>query len=329
MNNVNILPYKSDVVSSCNNNKTNVLQNYPERIFGPNFTIPDQYSSISFLSNNLRKTLESTKEEQGIIGKTWDKIKNFLNLKTGSKNVENTIKQLENGEISREYAKKILTKYQNGQKASVDFSASTLASMAALGAVTLASVIFTGGAALPIASALLMGSAVGAVVYPSVNAIDAATGHRKYDSKDLWLDAVTGAINGALAPITEMVGGVIVNGTVGRGIKCAAGEALSPSLRIIKMGVKKVFKIAVRPFIPAMANSIITSLTTGSLFGLATKILLMSNKDASNYLKEYMETNSMMLSLKNLLKNKSEAEAEATKETEAAENSKTIEVTEA
>src|SRR5699024_10597171 len=53
-------------------------------------------------NSNLRAELEKTRDEQGLIGKAWDGIKNLFGFGAGSNKAEKAIEQYENGEISYE-----------------------------------------------------------------------------------------------------------------------------------------------------------------------------------------------------------------------------------
>lgn len=150
-------------------------------------------------NTSLKDELQNIKEEQGLIGKAWDGIKNFFNMKSGSKSVENTIEQYEKGEISQEAAKEALEKYKEGQKMCTDVTADITSGIIAVGAAALAPV--TGGASL------LVAAGAGAVSKTAIKAADAAIGGREYDLKDLGYDLTTGSINGAIAPLSNALGG--------------------------------------------------------------------------------------------------------------------------
>ncbi len=151
------------------------------------------------VNTSLKDELKDIKEEQGLIGKAWDGIKNFFNMKSGSKSVENTIEQYEKGEISQEEAKEALEKYKEGQKMCTDVTADITSGIIAVGAAALAPV--TGGASL------LVAAGAGAVSKTAIKAADAAIGGREYDLKDLGYDLTTGSINGAIAPLSNALGG--------------------------------------------------------------------------------------------------------------------------
>lgn len=172
------------------------------------FTLQNSSSALS--ADTLKKELDTVKNEQGFIGKAWDGIKNLFNMKNGSDNVEKTIEKLEAGEISEDEAGELLEKYKNGQKMSVDIAGDILSGITAVGAAAFAP--FTGGASL------LVAASAGACVKTAIKASDACMAGREYDLGDLGYDILTGGINGAMAPLSNALGGA-----VGTGIAKAAG----------------------------------------------------------------------------------------------------------
>lgn len=171
-----------------------------------------EFSSVSSKSetSTLRDEFNSVKEEQGLIGKAWDGIKNFFNMKTGSDNIEDTITKYENGEISEQEAKSALENYKNGQKMCVDVAADITSGIIAVGAAALAPV--TGGASL------LVAAGAGAVSKTAIKASDAFLAGREYELKDLGYDLITGSVNGAIAPLSNALGGA-----AGTGVAKACG----------------------------------------------------------------------------------------------------------
>ena len=205
-----------------------------------NLTNPLEADTIAFSSNSatnadvasqLRTELNKTKEEQGLIGKAWDGIKNLFGMKAGSDNVEKTIEKLQDGEISQEEAQEALTKYQDGQKMCVDVVGDMVSGIVAVGCAAAAP--FTGGASL------LVAAGAGAAVKVTIKGVDCAVGGRDYKLKDFGYDLITGSINGAMAPLTNALGGV-----VGTGIAKACG--LNAGKVIVKETGEKVIEQSVK-----------------------------------------------------------------------------------
>ena len=176
---------------------------------------------------DLRKSFEKTKDEQGWIGKSWDWTKNLFGMKSGSEYVEKQIKAFEKGEISFENAQKVLSNYQEGQKQVVDVVADLGSATAAAGCYALAlggavAAPFTGGASLGLTATAIAGaSAAGAVTKTAIKGADALTGGRDYSVKEGLTDAATGAINGPLAFATAGAGLLVAKAGVKAGIPAA------------------------------------------------------------------------------------------------------------
>ena len=205
-----------------------------------NFTNPSGVDTVSFSSNSttnadvaaqLKAELNKTKGEQGLIGKAWDGVKNLFGMKAGSNNVEKAIEQLEKGEITQEEAQEVLTKYQDGQKMCVDVVGDMVSGIVAVGCAVAAPL--TGGASL------LVAAGAGAAVKVAIKGADCAVGGRDYKLKDFGYDLITGSINGAMAPITNALGGV-----VGTGVAKVCG--LNAGKVIVKETGEKVIEESVK-----------------------------------------------------------------------------------
>lgn len=174
---------------------------------------------------DLRNEFEKTKEEQGLIGKAWDGIKNFFHMKNGSNNIEKMLQQYESGQISKEDAKAALENYQNGQKMCVDIVGDITSGIVAVGAAAFAPV--TGGASL------LVAAGAGAAVKTAIKASDATFNGREYDLKDFGYDLITGSLNGAMGPLSNGIGGA-----VGTGVAKALGlEAVETTAKAAGKGI--------------------------------------------------------------------------------------------
>ena len=175
----------------------------------------------------LYDELEQTKEEQGIIGKIWDGLKNITGLGAGSNKAQSAIEQYENGEISYEEALQKVENYKEGQETCVDVVGDMVSGIVAVGAFALA--VPTGGASL--VAGLGMAAAAGAGTKIAVKATDAVMGGREYTGKDLLYDATTGSINGLFAPVTNGVGACVTK-TVGKKL----------GLTVVKEGTEEVIE---------------------------------------------------------------------------------------
>ena len=161
---------------------------------------PSNEASIT----NLGEELSEIKENQGLIGKAWDGIKNLFGAKNGSNKVEELIKEAELDLNKHNEARERLEAYKEGQKMSVDILGDIVSGIASVGAAALAPV--TGGASL------LVAAGTGALAKTAVKASDAVISGREYELSDLGYDVITGSINGAMAPLSNAIGGAAGTG---------------------------------------------------------------------------------------------------------------------
>lgn len=151
--NIGFNPYIKIEQSYANKAKTQFLSNQNVQKDSYNFSTENDKSTII-------KEYKTIKAQQGIIGKTWDGIKNLFGSKSGSKALEDTIKQYNQGKISEDEEKQAIEKYKEGQNTCVDVVADMASGILAVGAFALA--VPTGGASLAVG--LGMATAVGAGV---------------------------------------------------------------------------------------------------------------------------------------------------------------------
>ncbi len=211
----------------------------------------DKFSSLSFnntketeISSSLTSRLYEIKDEQGLLGKAWDGFKNLTGIGASSNKAEMAIEQYENGEISYEEAQKILEKYEDGQNMVVDVIGDMTSGIVAVGAAMAAP--FTGGASL------LFAGAIGAAVKVGIKGTDSIIGGKKYGLKEIGYDLITGSINGAMAPLTNALGGAagtgiakvcglnVAKSAASEGVE-AAGKSLLTRL-LAKQGAEYVLK---------------------------------------------------------------------------------------
>lgn len=189
--------YSTDIGTDTSIFANGFLNNTQRKVYDYNET---DINDVSSLTSKLNKI----KEEQGFIGKIWDGIKNLTGLGASSDKTEVIIKQYENGEISFDEAQSALEKYEDGQNMAVDVAGDMISGMVSAGAAMAAP--FTGGASL------LFAGAVGAAVKVGIKGADSFIGGKEYGIKDIGYDLITGSINGAMAPLTNALGGAAGTG---------------------------------------------------------------------------------------------------------------------
>ena len=193
--------------------------------------------------NAVSTNVKNAEDSNGVIGSLWSGFKNLTGIGDSSNKVREQqkadLKALESGNIVEAFKQitgldytvenvnkflnnEIQTKsetalngYTEGQTMALDVGADMISGILAVGALALAPV--TGGASI------LIAAGVGAATKVTIKAL--APG--EYSMKDLAYDSITGSINGALAPITNGLGGA-----VGTGIAKALGlEALESTAK--------------------------------------------------------------------------------------------------
>ncbi len=193
---------------------------------------------------SLKEELNSIKKQQGFIGKLWNGFKNITKIGAGSNKAKNAIEKFEKGKITEEEAIKALEGYKAGQTMCVDVAADIASGILAVGAFAFA--VPTGGASLAVG--LSLATAVGAGTKIAIKATDAITTGKKYGSKELLYDTLTGAVNGLLSPVTNGIGASLTK-TVGTKL----------GLTVIKEGVETTVEQGVKQTVAQGIKSVITT----------------------------------------------------------------------
>lgn len=237
----------------------------------------DQNKQIQELLNNqyqeLENQLKDTKNENGWISGGWDKFKNWAgvgassnktqtqldnmkkelddiknnpeNLAQAYKNItgkdlnNEELTKLASGEVSLTTSSKAsdaVKKYSDGQKMATDVVADIVSGIVAVGAIALAP--FTGG------GSLLLAAGVGAALKVGIKWSDTLGSSTKtYGLKDLGYDAVTGSINGLMAPVSNGLGGVVGTGVAKTlGLEAVESTAKTAMTQAAKTAGKEVIE---------------------------------------------------------------------------------------
>lgn len=227
----------------------------------------------------LQTQLNKAKKQNGPIGWAWDGIKNLTGLGAGSNKVQvelnkmkkqladleknpahmaKVYKNITGKDLNREEVTKLskgqieskanvaLNKYTKGQATAVDAVADVLSGIAVIGiySAAVAAAPFSGGAS--IAVGILAAGVSAAAIKTGIKYADAKLGGRKYDS--LGYDLATGALNGALAPLTGGFGGAMgrtVALTLTKGVQIAGEEVVEQTVKqtfgtVLKESVAKM-----------------------------------------------------------------------------------------
>jgi len=209
---------------------------------------------IFLLKNEeLQQKVNNVIKENGLIGKTWDFIKNLFGSNSSSEalrensrynypyfhslnqqgiiddqktftqetgyefSTENLIK-FKNGEFETK-REKAIKEYRNGQDIAVDVVGDVVSGFAAFGAYAFAVAAPFSAAFPPVAVGFAAAAIIGGLVKVGVKSLETATSNKKFSAKQMAKDFVTGAFSGILAPFTGGVGG-------------AAGKGIASLLKI-------------------------------------------------------------------------------------------------
>lgn len=208
-------------------NNSDVIKAYNSNVSDKNLTYNHNLNSDVFekteapkTSNNeikeLKKAYKKAQDEQGIIGRAADKIKNFFHTKNCSNNIKKAIDNLDENSSPEEIqaVKEKLNKYSSNQESAVKGTATTGAMLAggAAGAkvgALLGSVVPGIGNAVGLAVGAVAGAAVGAVtsvfVHQAENMTDNVKGNSWQNDKNLLKEAGEGALSGGSA---VLMGGI-------------------------------------------------------------------------------------------------------------------------
>ena len=184
------------------------------------------YSGYSFASREreeesifLEQTLEEIEDKQGILGKTWNGIKEITTLGVSESDCEKMLEKYNKGEISFEEAVDYLNEYDSKQETMSGLLSNILTgagTIAAASAIMMsggwASVGIKGLASLALkhtgftwAQAFMYGAPIGSALKTGINMIDRATNDVEddvLDGKTIAKDAISGALTGAASAVS-------------------------------------------------------------------------------------------------------------------------------
>ncbi len=196
-------------------------KNQQSKVNADSTSVFDAYKTDSDnqIPYNLDKELQEIKDKQGFLGKVWNGFKNLTGLGVSSKDVEMSIEQYKNGEISLEEAKSEIEKFDKKQEGAVNLfsniSTGIISTAIAVGAVA------TGGL-----TAVAAGAIVGGASKAGLKTLDRATNNIKgdaIDTKQILKDGLTGAIDGAASALTA---GMVKGAQAGLAVKEAVKEGV-------------------------------------------------------------------------------------------------------
>ncbi len=180
--------------------------------------------------SNLESLLDKAKENQGIIGKAWNGIKNITGLGSSTNKCEQAIENFKNGVITYDEAETIISNFSDKQDNSVNLAANIATGITTT--LVIGSAALTGGLSLGVIAAA---AGVGAATKAGLKFADRATNKVEgdaLDAKQIVKDSLSGAVDGAVSVATMGIGTAAVTGktvaeqtikqTVIQGVKAGA-----------------------------------------------------------------------------------------------------------
>lgn len=210
----------------------------------------------------LETKLQEIEDKQGLLGKTWNGIKEFTTLGVSESDCESMLAKYNNGEISFEEAIDYLDEYDSKQETMSGLLSNIITGAGSI-AIATAAVATGGWAALGAkgiaglaaksitwGSAFLYGAPVGAVLKTTINGIDRATNNIEddaLDGKQIAKDAISGAITGATSAVSSGMGATIKAGKFGEtalkgalcGVECGALSGSTSYMTDVVFGDKE------------------------------------------------------------------------------------------
>ena len=148
---------------------------------------------------NLQLVFENAKNEQGIIGKAFDKIKGFTGIGISSKKCQQYIDALKAGKVSYEEANSIVSQYSSKQKTALNILSGILTA-----AITMFS-LKKGKDAAKLKN-VIAGMGIGAFVNSTLHVTDRMTNNIRndvFEPKEVAKDAASGALIGAVGGVLK------------------------------------------------------------------------------------------------------------------------------
>lgn len=231
--------------------------------------------------NSLKAQLEAVQNEQGILGKAWNGIKNFFCMGLSSNDAKEAIEQYQKGKITFEEAQETIEAYDKKQENAVNIIANT-----ATGIATAGIAVATGGF-----GALAAGALIGGATKAGLKTLDRATNSIEGDAidvKQIAKDGLTGAIDGAVSTVTAgmikaPVAGQAVSQAVKQGIIQGAkaglvsGAATGAGDYAVEAAFEKDVDFTIEGFMTSTAQNAIAGGVMGGVMGGITGGIQQNN----------------------------------------------------
>ena len=176
-------------------NAISINDEYGKKFNGFNYSFASKRQTKESIF--LEEKLEGIQDEQGILGKTWNGIKEITTLGVSQSDCENMLKKYNNGEISFEEAINYLEEYDSKQETMSGLLSNILTG---IGAIAIA-----GAGPVGWGMAFVKGAPIGAALKAGIGILDRATNDVEDDAingKQITKDAISGALTGAASAVS-------------------------------------------------------------------------------------------------------------------------------
>ncbi len=251
------------------------------------------WTGIGASSNKTSAEIEDLKEQIALLKNGEANLATtFKNITGQDLNYDNLLLLLSGekdaGLASVSSAGQSVNAYCEGQKMCTDVVADMVSGIVAVGVVALGTAAgicaapFTAGASLGlVAAGIGMAAGAGALVKTAIKASDCIGNEKTYSWKDAGYDVITGAFNGAAAPLTNALGGAAGTGMM----KLLGQEAVETT---VKSGALLLAKEAVEEGVEQVGKKVVSA-------GLARALSFGANSIVDGGLSGFVDSSSRAL----------------------------------
>lgn len=252
----------------------------------------------------LEQRLEEIEDKQGILGKTWNGIKEITTLGVSESDCEKMLEKYNKGEISFDEALNYLDEYDSKQESMSGLLSNIATGIGSIILATGAAMATGGSATIAWGLAFKKGAPIGAAIKAGIGILDRATNDIDDDALDLKQvskDAISGALTGTTSAVSSGVGkgfGKLANGQVTKGqiltsvkngvkcgVTCGSMSGAATYLTDVAFGDKEY---STQDLVKNTATSAFVSGTVGGVVGAG--LYGINNVQVSNALKHHIQT---------------------------------------
>lgn len=185
-------------------NAVSINDEYGKKYNGYNYSFTSHLSSDESIF--LEEKLESIQDEQGILGKAWNGIKEITSLGVSQSDCEDMLRKYRIGEVSFEEAINYLEEYDSKQETMSSLLSNIITGIGAIAIATpFGAATATGAKAIGWGLAFAKGAPIGAAIKAGLGILDRSTNEVEddaLDGKQIIKDGISGALTGAASAVS-------------------------------------------------------------------------------------------------------------------------------